>query len=279
MDAPEPGLPDAAERQGRHQHEAHHRVDRGGPGCAGPRGDHGPPRSPRRSTPPARTTLALASRIAFLRLATRRTVIVGPNVSSRTAAASSGTSVRMTGRTYRRRWRPGHRAGSGRPPRATRVGQVPPDDVDLRRHRHRAVGRVARRCPAAGPPPARSAWPGTSRTPVGHVDRSMPMQVWPALVSPPQAAASAAAFRSASGVHDQRVLAAALGETGVRTGRGRRHHLARGGGRAGERDLVHPGRGQRTPGPPVAGERAAAPAALRPRSGRTTGPAIRRPPA
>jgi hypothetical protein len=48
---------------------------------------------------PSAYRLALASRTASSRSATRVTVSVGPNVSSDTARLSSGTSARMTGPT------------------------------------------------------------------------------------------------------------------------------------------------------------------------------------
>ena len=60
----------------------------------------------------------MANETASARFGTDVTVTVGPNVSSVTAAECSGTSVRMTGRTYG-----GATASAppttGRPPRAS----------------------------------------------------------------------------------------------------------------------------------------------------------------
>ena len=60
----------------------------------------------------------MANETASARFATGVTVTVGPNVSSVTAAECSGTSVRITGRTYSGATESGPPT-TGRPPRAS----------------------------------------------------------------------------------------------------------------------------------------------------------------
>ena len=71
------------------------------------------------------------------------------------------------------------------------------------------------------------------------------MQVWPALVMPPQTAASAAAGMSASASTISASLPPASITTGTRFSAQAAMHLLRGGGGAGERHLAHAGPAQR----------------------------------
>ena len=124
VDPAEPGLAHPAERQRRHAREPEHGVDRGHPGPqrAGRRHRGRPvPGEHRRPEPVARRRWR--ARPPSSSSATGVTVTVGPNVSSVTAADSSGTSVEHDRPHVRRR-----------PPR--------PD----RRRRPPAQGQRVRRC-------------------------------------------------------------------------------------------------------------------------------------
>ena len=85
------------------------------------------------------------------------TVTVGPNVSSVIAAESCGTSVSTVGWMNRSPTASGpptdRRAAAG-----DRVVDVPADDVDLGRQRHRPDLGVRRRCPACTSRARRVSW-------------------------------------------------------------------------------------------------------------------------
>ena len=142
--------------------------------------------------------MALVRRTASSASGTRVTVTVGPNVSSRTADDVSGTSTSTVG-------------GTKGPPSA---GTSPPTTA---RPPCSTASRTCRRMTSTwpgmviGPNDAPSSDPARSRrarsvssatkaswTASVAYTRSIPMQVWPALLMEPHSAASAAAATSAS---------------------------------------------------------------------------------